>query len=140
VRTTSYSLPEHLHVHIDVIQPTTMFARVSRESTDYILFDDGIEVEDEPPVLASPTTSGTAVNPSCTTTVTVDCLKQIYNATGYTPLNHGKNGIGINGFLGQFANIQDLQSFYAEQVPLAVNTSFEFVSVNGESRHETDIK
>ncbi|KAG1842351.1 hypothetical protein F4604DRAFT_1597506, partial [Suillus subluteus] len=27
VQTTSYSLPEILHDHIDLIQPTTMFAR-----------------------------------------------------------------------------------------------------------------
>ena len=32
---------------------------------------------------------------------------------------------------GQFANIEDLQLFYADQVPAAVGTNFTFVSVDG---------
>ncbi len=34
VRTAEWSLPEHLHEHVDVIQPTTSFFKTSRQSND----------------------------------------------------------------------------------------------------------
>lgn len=34
VRAPEWSLPEHLHEHIDVVQPTTSFFRTSRHATD----------------------------------------------------------------------------------------------------------
>jgi len=77
--------------------------------------------------------SGVTVDLSCNETVTVKCLQQLYNAVGYVPKNPKKtNRIGVTGFLEQYANIEDLNTFYADQVPQAVGTSFEFVSVNGE--------
>jgi len=76
--------------------------------------------------------SGVTVDPSCNETVTVKCLQQLYNAVGYVPkISTKENRIGVAGFLGQYANIQDLNTFYADQVPQAVGTSFEFISVNG---------
>lgn len=68
---------------------------------------------------------------SCNTTITISCLKELYNAVGFKPSATNGNKIGLTGYLEQFANIADLQSFYADQVPAAVNTSFTFVSVNG---------
>ena len=77
--------------------------------------------------------SGVTVDLSCNETVTVKCLQQLYNAVGYVPkIPRSKNSIGVTGFLEQYANIGDLNTFYADQVPQAVGTSFEFVSVNGE--------
>ena len=38
---------------------------------------------------------------------------------------------------GQFANIADLQLFYADQVPAAVGTNFTFVSVDGNYKNKT---
>ncbi|KAJ6616255.1 tripeptidyl peptidase A [Mycena sp. CBHHK59/15] len=103
VRTTSYSLPTNLHEHIELIQPTTMFGTFKKLSPT---------PEFVPRV---------TVDASCNTTITITCLKQIYNAVGYTPSAR------------EFANRADLQTFYADQVPAAaaVNVSFEFVSVKG---------
>lgn len=75
--------------------------------------------------------SGVTVDPTCNLTITLTCLRQLYNAVGYTPSAKVGNSIGITGYLEQFANIQDLQSFYADQLPEALNTSFEFISVKG---------
>lgn len=76
--------------------------------------------------------SGMTVDASCNTTITIKCLQQLYNAVGYVPKATKINSIGITGYLEQFANIADLQIFYAEQRPEALNTSFDFVSVKGQ--------
>lgn len=71
------------------------------------------------------------VDASCAQTVTVDCIKQLYNAVGYTPSANIGNKIAVTGYLGFNANEQDLQLFYKDQVPAAVNSTFTIVSVNG---------
>jgi tripeptidyl-peptidase-1 len=43
--------------------------------------------------------NGIMVDPSCNTTITVDCLKQLYNATNFE--GQGKGSIGITGYLEQ---------------------------------------
>lgn len=77
--------------------------------------------------------NGISVDASCNTTVTITCLKELYNAVGFNASATIGNEIGITGYLDQFANIADLQMFYADQRPDALNSSFNFVSVNGES-------
>jgi len=130
VRTTSYSLPENLHDHIDVIQPTTMFGRFKRDMSTIVWVDDS----ETPPVqnFEATVTPGFSVpvDASCNSTITIKCLQQLYNATGYVPKAEG-NSVGITGYLGEFANIQDLQSFYADQRPDALNSTYTFHSVKG---------
>ena len=127
VRTTSYSLPVHLHEHIDVIQPTNIFARFKPKKSNVVWLGnapDQLEV--------SEAASSTGVSASCNQTITIQCLQQIYNTKGYEP-SAKKNSIGITGYLGQFANFADLQSFYAEQVPAAKGSSFKEIFINGAS-------
>ncbi|KAG6910769.1 hypothetical protein DXG01_007656 [Tephrocybe rancida] len=138
VRTTSYSLPEDLHEHVDVIQPTTMFAQLKKmrstslfaDETDSLPFN---EFKDAAPVLTS---DGVAVDASCNTTITLKCLQQLYNFVGYKPTAKG-NSIGITGYLEEYANIQDLQSFYAAQRPEAINSSYIYHSVKGGQNNQT---
>ncbi|KAJ4479142.1 subtilisin-like protein [Lentinula aciculospora] len=137
VRTTSYSLPIHLHEHVDVIQPTTTFARLkSFKSTIHKLDKETGQIVEQSntPIISA---SGVSVDPSCNTTVTVTCLKQLYNATDITPSANINNSFGITGYLDQFANFQDLQSFYAVQVPAAVNSSFAVLSVAGGQNNQS---
>lgn len=141
VRTTQYSLPTILHSHVDLIQPTTSFGRWEAMRSAFLDWKSGPDGnKDQKVSLASNTTtvyenpvSGVTVDLSCNETVTIKCLQQLYNAVGYVPKNPNKtNRIGVTGFLEQYANIEDLNTFYADQVPQAVGTSFELVSVNGE--------
>ncbi|KAF6762018.1 tripeptidyl peptidase A [Ephemerocybe angulata] len=60
-------------------------------------------------------------------TITIKCLQQLYNTGGYSP----------SGYLEQFANLNDLKLFYQDQVPQAVNSSYEFVSVKGGLNNQT---
>ncbi|KAF7352412.1 Tripeptidyl-peptidase sed3 [Mycena venus] len=117
----------YLHEHIELIQPTTMFTR-SKGMTP-ILYPE----EDEPLGSVIPVTpfAKPHVDPSCTASVTLNCLMHLYNAVGYKPRATKKNAIGITGFLGQNANTQDLNSFYRDQLPAAANSTFKSVSVYG---------
>ncbi len=81
-----------------------------------------------------PGTTPPPVDRACNTTITLSCLEQLYNFVGYKPKVPTKNTIGISSYLGQFANLQDLKSFYLEQRPEAANSTFEFISVKGKCR------
>lgn len=74
------------------------------------------------------------VDASCNRTITINCLKQLYNTVGYHPSSAAINNIGITGYLEEFANVKDLQLFYADQLPAAVGSKFKFVSVKGKSK------
>lgn len=110
-----------------------MFSRFSAKKTSFH-FDEKSAASPKVvagPAINIPTASGGQVDASCNTTITVTCLKQLYNAVGFTPSGKNGNKIGITGYLEQFANKQDLQSFFADQVPAALNSSFETISING---------
>ncbi|KAJ7498550.1 subtilisin-like protein [Mycena latifolia] len=134
VRTTSYSLPKDLHEHIELIQPTTLFGTFRKlKSTIHSIdeMNDGIQSQTvSPPIVNS---AGVTVDASCNTTITITCLKEIYNAVGYTPSAKIGNSVGITGYLEENANRADLQTFYLDQVPAAaaVNSTFKFISVAG---------
>lgn len=120
-----------MHEHVDVMQPTTSFARFRKQvSTLSIIEDAPAEIQSSQDQIVDPVT-GVVVDASCNKTITIKCLQQLYNAVGYEPLADGGNSIGITAYLEQYANIQDLQSFYREQRPDALNTTFKFLSVNG---------
>ncbi len=134
IRTTHYSLPEDLHAHIELVQPTTYFGRPKPMSTKLIIkplnINLTISLNPTPPPPGHSYTDP-RLNVSCTDVITVFCLQQLYNTSGYNPAATNKNSIGINGFDGQFANQADLQSFYNAEVPAAVNSSFNTILVNG---------
>ncbi|KAF5393130.1 hypothetical protein D9757_001221 [Collybiopsis confluens] len=126
IRTTRYSLPEHLHKHIDLVQPTTTFARPARMKSTMYRTKTKAAVGDVTDVKFS---EAAAVN--CNNTVTLACLQTLYKTAGYESKASSKNSIGITGYLGEYANEEDLNIFYADQRPEARNSSFDVVLVNG---------
>ncbi|KAF7792844.1 hypothetical protein EIP86_003945 [Pleurotus ostreatoroseus] len=138
VRTTTYSLPAHLHDHIELIQPTTLFSTLRGMKTTFH-FDKASEssVAASAPPINVPTASGGHVDASCNGTITITCLLELYNAVGYNASAHSGNHIGITGYLEQFANKQDLQTFFADQRPQAVGSSFNTIFINGGVNNQT---
>lgn len=131
VRTLKYSLPDDVYSHVELIQPTTMFTRMKAlKATPHFSVD-----QSQTAAAATGSSiklpSGVTVDASCNTTITVTCLKELYNAVGYKTSATNGNTFGITGYLDQFANIADLQLFYADQRPDALGSSFELISVNG---------
>lgn len=81
------------------------------------------------PISVSSATGG-QVDASCNQTITITCIQQLYNAVGFTPSATNGNKIGITGYLEQFANFADLQTFYAQERPDASGSNFSVVSIN----------
>ncbi|PPQ87241.1 hypothetical protein CVT25_004091 [Psilocybe cyanescens] len=148
VRTTRYKLPASLHRHVDVIQPTTAFGRVqTHKSTIFDIKEAPVKpsvADSAPERIVADAASNITVDAGCNSTITIPCLLQLYNAVGYVPSDNPNNSIAVTGYLEEYANIQDLQSFYAEQRPDALNSSFTFVSVAGEGQelflHTVDLQ
>ncbi|KAH9983546.1 peptidase S8/S53 domain-containing protein [Russula compacta] len=141
IRTTHYSLPEHLHEHIELVQPTTYFGRPKAMTTNPIfkLLNSTLSILSPPPPPSTP--PGILIDPrlgtNCTDVITVSCIQQLYQMGGYQLAAQSKNAIGITGYGGQFANMQDLQSFYALELPNAVGSTFQVVEVNGGQNDQT---
>lgn len=107
-----------------------MFGRFRNDRSTLVWLEDEDDVEPEGQIIDSAT--GITVDASCNMTITICCLQQIYNTVGYQPLYRG-NSIGVTAYLEQYANYADLQTFYADQRPEALGSSFKFISVNGTS-------
>ena len=105
VRTLSYSLPNELHDHIDVISPCTYFGTIrSMKVTSFrhsTIHD--IVVQD-----TSSVPEGT-LSPSCNATITPACLRALYNTSSYVPVSTKVNKLAVAGYGDEFANYADLQ-------------------------------
>lgn len=131
MRTTEYSLPASLDQHVELVQPTTVFLRTKGHRST-LRFSPAPQVSpssaDAKIIIPGTTRS---VNANCNSTITVSCLKQLYNIADYVPQATRQNAIAVTGYLEEFANFADLRQFYADQVPDAANSSFNVVLVNG---------
>ncbi|KAG1760276.1 peptidase S8/S53 domain-containing protein [Suillus occidentalis] len=137
VWTTSYSLPEILH-NIDLIQPTTLFARFKAFKSTLHWANQA-----QPPVLSTSTgtitgPAGNQVDASCNSLVTISCLKQLYNSEAYKTSAMNGNKLGLTDYLGQYTNNMDLQQFYQLENPSAYGSNYTFVSMNGGLNNQTD--
>jgi tripeptidyl-peptidase-1 len=89
------------------------------------------------PEVSGGTITGPAGNPvdaSCNHTITLSCLRQLYNAENYETTATNCNKLGLTGYLDQYANNKDLQQFYLAQNPSAYGTNYTLVSINGRLR------
>jgi tripeptidyl-peptidase-1 len=121
IRALHYSVPKDVREHIDMIQPTTRFGQI-RAQISHI-----IDQENVPDL-----TAAAAVNVSCNTNITPQCLKDLYNFADYKPGNASVT-VGVTGYLEQYARFKDFADFARLFAPWAVGTNFTWTSVNGES-------
>ena len=108
MRTTHWSVPEHLKDHIDLVHPTTMFGvGLSAQGLPF-RFSDKVPGHDALKLLTS-SSSPSTVNPSCNETITPACLLELYNAVDYkVQAAHKGNQIAITSYLGNFSLISSL--------------------------------
>ncbi|EJD07658.1 subtilisin-like protein [Fomitiporia mediterranea MF3/22] len=144
VRTTSYSLPSALHPHISVVAPTTHFGQMRRMKATSFLQPDVPAISDDEAAAQSDAISklipgSLAVVPtSCNTQITPACLRALYNTSTYVPQATDTNKLGVAGYLDEFANDADLQTFFQRFRTDAVGTTFEHVQVNGGGNDQSD--
>ncbi|KAF9522419.1 peptidase S8/S53 domain-containing protein [Crepidotus variabilis] len=129
VRTLSYSLPKELHNHIDVVAPTTYFSTLHSMKKTSFLQPEIKPVEDD--ATLKQLAPGATIPSSCSSTITPACLRALYNTTDYVPKSTSTNKLGVAGYLQEYANRADLQTFLKKYRTDAVGGSFTTQLVNG---------
>lgn len=140
VRAMSYSLPTVLHEHIGTVAPTTYFGTMRSMKATSRLQPQIKAIESDADIahkLVSPGSLAT-VPSSCSTTITPACLRALYNTSTYVPAATDKNSIGVAGYLDEFANRADLQTFFRRFRTDAVGGTFQTVQLNGGGDDQTD--
>lgn len=139
LRTLSYSVPDHVAAHVDLVQPTTRFGRLGARKSgifETIRLEPVVAADAGPPSKAN---LAAAVGASaCDSSVTPDCLKSLYNIR-YRPTGGAENMIAVCSFLEQYARYTDLQLFEERYVPAALGQNFSVELVNGGLDDQTSL-
>ncbi|KKK25020.1 hypothetical protein AOCH_000629, partial [Aspergillus ochraceoroseus] len=118
VRTLAYSVPEDLHPAIQLIQPTTRFGHPGAQSALQDFRPTGATFDD--------------LTADCSTTVTPDCLRELYGLFDTIAEPDPRNKLGISGYLDQYARFGDLNQFLDAYAPNQTDpANFTVVSING---------
>ncbi|MCJ1403415.1 hypothetical protein MMC11_006638 [Xylographa trunciseda] len=152
IRTSHWSLPIHLHRHIDVIQPTNSFFRPrsrrsqswkrdsSRNENDIIKTYEELKAEDlaKKPHIVVPEAQNLPPHPTVAQAcnrfaVSPLCLRTLYGTLDYVPQAAGKNKMALVNFLDIGTNRSDIGLFLERFRPDAVDAAQEFSTelVNG---------
>ncbi|KAF2729149.1 subtilisin-like protein [Polyplosphaeria fusca] len=119
-RTTHWSLPRHLHSHIDTIQPSTSFFHASANRADWVA--GGAEV---PASFKTP--ANESISSVCNvTSVTPECFSTLYSTKWYKPTAGDKNQVGFTNYLGEFPVRPDTKLFLQKYRPEAVPSAYSF--------------
>ncbi|KAI0156633.1 tripeptidyl-peptidase 1 precursor [Hypoxylon sp. FL1284] len=123
-RAPKWSLPLHLHDHIDTIQPTNSFFRARAAKFDHIDAPVYLDPQYTPP-------SNEALNAVCNvSSVTPECFQTLYSTKGYKTHACGKNKIGFNNYLGEHPIRSDAELFLAKYRPEAVSSARDFPQIS----------
>lgn len=127
VRTTEWSLPLHLHEHIQTIQPSTAFIRAAPQAQTVLLSPgDDFNTEDFPPT--NPELAGTCNFEG----MTPACLQLLYGTTNYTAQSANSH-IAFTNYLGEIPSRADASAFLRQFKPQAVSaaSTHEQISIDG---------
>ncbi|KAG9242538.1 tripeptidyl peptidase-like protein [Calycina marina] len=139
VRAPKWSLPIHLHNHVDVIQPTTSFMKHhSSISTSFSGTSKDKRRNVYPANFPQPSTShaGKIMQACGGSAVTSLCLRTLYGTADYMPSSMSGNLIGMANYGGEASNISDINLYMRQYRPDAYETLrrgsyIKFESVNG---------
>ncbi|KAI4606925.1 hypothetical protein J4E83_009836 [Alternaria metachromatica] len=123
-RTTAWSLPRHLHAHIDTVQPTTSFFRGAAHAATFV--DEAVEV---PKSYHTPQNS--SISAVCNvTSVTPECFQTLYKTKWYHTKASRKNSIGFTNYLGEIPIRPDTKMFLEKYRPEAVSQAYAFKQIS----------
>lgn len=135
LRTLSYSVPDEVAGHVDLVQPTTRFGQLSAKMSS--IFD--VSILDDVPVAkvgAAKENMEAEVDVGvCGAVINPDCLKSLYNIN-YTAKADG-NLIAFTSYLEQYARYADLEVFVNEYVPAATGQNFTVELINAGKDDQT---
>ncbi|THV69593.1 subtilisin-like protein [Aureobasidium pullulans] len=145
VRTPEWSLPKHLHKHIDVIQPTTSFFRLSKHTVGAKSERGPIKWHNKQWWRAAPNDSsiitpceinvvcnvtGTNSAGATVTATTLECLRCLYGTINYVPKVPQRNMIGVTNYLNETQKRSDIKIFLQNFRPEAVGVADTFPIIN----------
>lgn len=145
VRAPAWSLPSHLHQHIETIQPTNSFYRPNarRRTVDTVQPNSKLVKELTPRVERTPKLArdDTLSQVCITDSVTPNCLRTMYGTVNYIPKAPGKNQVALNNYDGQTSNRSDVELFLSQYRPDAVSAAQTFTIdvINGGADTQTPI-
>ncbi|KAL9582145.1 MAG: hypothetical protein Q9212_003470 [Teloschistes hypoglaucus] len=127
IRTLQYSVPQHLHQYVQMIQPTTRFGQVlPQRSTIWQHFEIGESKG------AIGRYSSSQLNATfCNSTITPQCLRDLYHVGDFRGTAKNGNKIGVCGYLEEYAKFKDFSAFTAKYAPYAAKENFTYVLING---------
>ncbi|KAL4960783.1 peptidase S8/S53 domain-containing protein [Aspergillus stella-maris] len=117
VRALSYSVPSEISSYIHMIQPTTHFSRLSAKVMR--------------PTFSPVPTTFNELTANCSTTMTPDCIRELYGLYDTEAKPDPRNRLGISGYLDQYARYGDLERFMKQFAPNRTDTNFTVISING---------
>ncbi|TFK85969.1 subtilisin-like protein [Polyporus arcularius HHB13444] len=128
----SYSVPESIRPHIELIKPSVHF--LHRVPSPDQLQKRAFE-RPSTHIRTGPKTDGrkVTITPSlenCDETITLDCLRALYSID-HTPVSTDKNTFGILEFTPQAFLQSDLDMFFANFSPSQVGTKPILISIDG---------
>lgn len=134
VRTPEWSLPRHLHEHIDTVQPSNSFFRSAPKATSMKGFQPKTG-NFKPQFYENPTVAAVC-NVSAVTPL---CLRTLYGTINYEPQVPGKNKVGLTDYLGEANNRSDVSIFLQQFRPEAVSAAYQFKIdvINGGDNQQT---
>ncbi|KAL8778677.1 MAG: hypothetical protein Q9203_001869 [Teloschistes exilis] len=143
VRAPTWSLPSHLHSHIETIQPTNSFFRPGpRHSNVMPVADMGTDIASVQRVETVGPSADLTVAQACNVSaVTPLCLRTLYGTINYTPQVPGKNKIGLTNYLNEANNRSDVFLFLKQFRPEAAQAAFQFkveIIANGDNQQTPD--
>ncbi|KAE8822391.1 hypothetical protein PTNB73_08864 [Pyrenophora teres f. teres] len=118
-RTTRWSLPRHLHEHIDTIQPTTSFFRGAPHTWFHTTAQS-----------SSPPTNSSHTAVCDRESVTPECFQTLYGTKGYKTQASSRNSIGFTNYLGQIPIRPDTKIFLEKYRPEAVSQASAFTQLS----------
>ena len=127
IRTLQYSVPQHLHQHIQMIQPTTHFSGVRP-------YQVGGDPATPLPVYGSPTKLNSTF---CNTTTSPDCIRALYKIGDFKANTTSGAKLGISGFNYQQAVHNDLKLFLEKWAPAEKGANFSVKTSNRGINNET---
>ncbi|KAL8808828.1 MAG: hypothetical protein Q9223_003671 [Gallowayella weberi] len=135
IRTLQYSVPRVLHQHIHMIQPTTRFGQIApQRSHIFQHFEIG---ESKGSYLSR--YPGSQLNATfCNTTITPQCLRDLYHIGNVSGLERTSNKIGVCGYLEEYARFDDFSTFTMKYAPYAAKENFTYVLINGGLSSQND--
>ena len=120
LRTTQYSLPDEVSPHVDIVYPTTFFGSM-RADTPFL--------PPKPSRTIKRKVTRRQVDASCQTSITPNCIKELYNVQNYTADPKYGSNVAFGSFLNESAQYADL-ALYEQSYGLP-SRNFSVQLING---------